>query len=179
MNRIKGFALRLGVAMLIVAGLACGAEEQQDPTKAGAASDVPQAHHRPAPSAPAGDNTPNPTPRPPPPPAPTAPPHPPPPFHPATALDVNYVHSGSAERPSGEGTVFVIDGIEINLDVLEMVGTTYEGNAAGRHDGLVVYRLKVGGTNDVYTCRPGEDHLNPEDGQIFKGRDVWIRWTAR
>jgi len=93
--------------------------------------------------------------------------------------DVNYVHSGSAGRPSGEGTVFVIDGIEINLDVLEMVGTTYEGNAAGIQDGVVVYRLKDGGTNDVYTFRLGEDHLNPEDGQIFKGQDVWTRWTTR
>ena len=174
MNRIKGFALRLGVAMLIVAGLACGAEEQQDPTEAGAASDVPQAHHRPAPSGSAGENTPNLTHGSPPPPASSGSPEPSLKFD-----DVNYVHSGSAERPSGEGTVFVIDGIEINLDVLEMVGTTYEGNAAGIHDGLVVYRLKDGGTNDVYTFRPGEDHLNPEDGQIFKGRDVWIRWTAR
>ena len=179
MNRIKGFALRLGVAMLIVAGLACGAEEQQDPTEAGAASDVPQAHHRPAPSGSAGENTPNLTHGSPPPPASSGSPLRGSPEPSLKFDDVNYVHSGSAERPSGEGTVFVIDGIEINLDVLEMVGTTYEGNAAGIHDGLVVYRLKDGGTNDVYTFRPGEDHLNPEDGQIFKGRDVWIRWTAR
>ncbi len=160
--------------MLIVAGLACGAEEQQDPTEAGAASDVPQAHHRPAPSGSVAQNAPNLTPGSPPPPASSGSPEPSLKFD-----DVNYVHSGSAGRPSGEGTVFVIDGIEINLDVLEMVGTTYEGNAAGIHDGLVVYRLKDSGTNDVYTFRPGEDHLNPEDGQIFKGRDVWIRWTAR
>ena len=39
--------------------------------------------------------------------------------------DVDYVHSGHAERrrPLGEGTVFVIDGTETNLDVLEIVGT--------------------------------------------------------
>ena len=29
--------------------------------------------------------------------------------------DVNYVYGGSAERPSGEGAEFVINGIEINL----------------------------------------------------------------
>ena len=92
--------------------------------------------------------------------------------------DVNYVHSGSAELPPGEGTVFVIDGIEISFDVLEMVGTTYEGRTAGIHEGLVVYRLKDDGTNDVYTFRPGEEHVNPENGQVFKGKDVWTRWTT-
>ena len=93
---------------------------------------------------------------------------------------VDYVYSGHAERrrPLGEGTVFVIDGIEINLDVLEMVGTTHEGNTAGIQEGLVVYRLKDDGTNDVYTFYRHEDHVNPEDGQIFKGRDSWTRWTA-
>ena len=90
---------------------------------------------------------------------------------------VDYGRSGGAERPSGEGTVFVIDGIEINLDVLEMVGTTHEGNTSGIRDGLIVYRLKTAGTNEVYTFRPGKDHLNPEDGQIFKGQDSWTRWT--
>ena len=174
MNRTNGFAIELGVATLIVAGLACGAEEQQDPTEAGAASDVPQAHHRPAPSGSAGLNAPNLTPGSPPPLPSSGSPEPSFKFG-----DVNYVHGGGAERPSGEGTVFVIHGTEINLDVLEMVGTTHEGNAAGIHDGLVVYRLKDGGTNDLYTFRPGEDHLNLEDGQIFKGQDVWTRWTTR
>ena len=95
--------------------------------------------------------------------------------------DVNYVYSGSAEqrRPLGEGTVFVIDRTEINLDFLETVGTTHEGNTEGIQDGLVVYRLKDDGTNDVYTFYRSEDHLNPEDGQIFKGYDEWTRWTAQ
>ena len=93
--------------------------------------------------------------------------------------DVNYVYSGSAELPSGEGADFVIDGTEISMDDLERVGTTNEGNTPGIQEGLVVYRLKDDGTNDVYTFTPGEDHLNPEDGQIFKGQDVWTRWTTR
>ena len=92
--------------------------------------------------------------------------------------DVNYVYSGSAELPSGEGADFVIDGTEISMDDLERVGTTNEGNTPGIQEGLVVYRLKDDGTNDVYTFNPGEDHLNPEDGQIFKGQDVWTRWTT-
>ena len=63
--------------------------------------------------------------------------------------DVNYVHTGSAEVPSGEGTVWVvIDGTEINVvDYLEVVGTTNEGNTAGIQEGLVVYGVKGAGTN--------------------------------
>ena len=92
---------------------------------------------------------------------------------------VDYVHGGYAELPSGEGTIFVIDGTEINVDDLEVVGNTSEGNTSGILEGLVVYRLKGDGTNDVYTFIPGEDHLNPEDGQIFNGRDAWTRWKAQ
>ena len=92
--------------------------------------------------------------------------------------DVTYRYSGSAELPSGEGADFVINGTEISMDDLERVGTTYEGNTHGIQEGLMVYRLKDDGTNDVYTFRKGEDHLNPEDGQIFKGQDIWIRWTT-
>ena len=93
---------------------------------------------------------------------------------------VGYVHSGYAELPSGEGTVFVIDGSEINLDDLEMVGTTYEGNTPGISEGLQIYRSTgTGDANAVYTFTPGETHVNPEDGQIFEFPAVWTRWTAR
>ena len=93
--------------------------------------------------------------------------------------NVDYVHGGYAELPSGEGTVIVIDGTEINVDDLDLVGNTSEGNTPGIQDGLMVYRLKGAGTNEVYTFNPGEDHRNPEDGQIFKGQDAWTRWTAK
>ena len=93
--------------------------------------------------------------------------------------DVKYVHSGYAELPSGEGTVFVIDETEISVDDLERVGTTNDGNTAGIQEGLVVYRLKDDGKNDVYTFRPGKGHVNPEDGKIFKGQDSWTRWTTQ
>ena len=93
---------------------------------------------------------------------------------------VDYVHSGYAELPSGEGTVFVIDGIEINLDDLEMVGTTYEGNTSGISEGLEVYRSAVtGDENAVYTFTPGETHVNPEDGLVIELQASWTRWTAR
>ena len=92
---------------------------------------------------------------------------------------VEYVHNGYAELPSGEATAFVVEGTRIEVDDLELVGTTNEGNAAGIQDGLMVYRLRGAGTNEVYTFSPGRDVVNPEDGQVFKGVDAWTRWTAR
>jgi hypothetical protein len=101
--------------------------------------------------------------------------------------DVNYVSSGGAQLPSGEGAVgegavFVIDGTEFNVDDLELVGSTDESNTGypgATGAGLMIYRLKDGETNDVYQFIPGKDHVNPEDGQIFKGKDAWTRWTQR
>ena len=114
-------------------------------------------------------------------PAPTAPPAPRgSPLASLTFNDVDYVYGSSAELPSDEGTVFVIDGIEINLDDLKMIGTTYEGNAPGISEGLQVYRSKVtGDANAVYTFEPAQSMVNPEDGQIFEFPAVWIRWTTR
>ena len=92
---------------------------------------------------------------------------------------VDYVHSFSAELSLGEGADFVIDGIEINLDDLEMVGTTYEGKTSGISEGLEVYRSAVtGDENAVYTFTPGETHVNPEDGLVIEWQAVWTRWTV-
>ena len=96
--------------------------------------------------------------------------------------DVNYVSSGGARRPSGEGADIVFYGTEFNVDDLELVGSTDESNTGypgATGAGLMIYRLKDGETNDVYTFSPGKDHVNPEDGLIFKGQDEWTRWTAR
>ena len=114
-----------------------------------------------------------------------SPPPPAPSGSPLAALkfrDVNYVASGGAQLPSGEGAVFVIDGTEISVDDLELVGSTDESNTGypgATGAGLMIYRLKDGETNHVYEFRPGKDHVNPEDGQIFEGQDVWTRWTTR
>ena len=89
---------------------------------------------------------------------------------------VEYVHAGYAE-PADEAQAFFIDGREVYVDNLEVVGRTTEGNTPGIRDGLQVYRDKGGETNEVYTFRQGKDHVNPEDGQIFKGRDGWTYWT--
>ena len=96
--------------------------------------------------------------------------------------DVNYVYGGSAELPSGEGADFVIDGTEISMDDLERVGTTNEGNTAGIREGLVVYRLKDDGTNDVYTLTPGRSIQDEgEDGHTIRFITIeaeWMRWIA-
>ena len=66
----------------------------------------------------------------------------------------------------------------LGVAALTVIGQTTEGNTAGIQDGLQVYRHKGRETkNEVYTFRQGKDHVNPEDGQIFKGRDAWTYWT--
>ena len=57
MNRIKGLALGLGLAALMVVGFACGAGDTQDPAEGGPASDSPQAQGQPRPSGSAGEMT--------------------------------------------------------------------------------------------------------------------------
>ena len=96
---------------------------------------------------------------------------------------VDYVHSGSAGLPSGESTAFVIGGIEVNVNDLAVVGTTFEGRTGGLKDGLQVYRssglvVPGSGANAVYTFTPGESHVNPEDGQILEFPATWTRWIA-
>ena len=87
---------------------------------------------------------------------------------------VDYVHNFSADA------AFVIDRIEFNLDNLEMVGTTFEGNADGISEGLQVYRSTItGDANMDYTFTPGGTDVNHEDGQIFEYPAKWTRWEAR
>ena len=155
-----GVAITPLIAFLLLAAVACGSTPAASPNPSEPIAILDQmttadlTHGSPQPSLPTGS-----------------------PLQRLTFDGVDYIYTGYAELPIGEGTVFVIDGIEINLDVLEMVGTTHEGNTSGIRDGIMVYRLKTAGTNDVYIFRRGKDHVNPEDGQIFKGRDAWIRWT--
>lgn len=88
---------------------------------------------------------------------------------------VEYFDSSAEELPSGEGAVIVIDGFEINLDDLELVGTS-----TGLPKGVQVYRSKVSGdANAVYTFAPARSILNPEDGQIREFPALLVRWTTR
>ncbi len=156
MNRIRGLALSVGLATLIVAGLACGAEDKQDPTEAGPASDASQAQDLPGPS---GEPAPALTHGSPPPPAPSGSPLAVLKFH-----DVIYVASGGARRRSGEGADFVFHGTEFNVDDLELVGSTDESNTGypgATGAGLMIYRLKDGETNDVYQFIPGKGGGEP------------------
>ncbi len=57
MNRIGSLTLIIGPAVLIVAGLACGAEEKQDRADAGPASYAQQAPGQTEPSGSPGENT--------------------------------------------------------------------------------------------------------------------------
>ena len=86
---------------------------------------------------------------------------------------VDYVQSGYAEFLLGEVVAsFTIDGTEIAVDDLEVVG-----RSEGMLDGLDVYQIKDAETNEVYTFSPGKDVRNPEDGRILKVPDTWTQWS--
>lgn len=90
-----------------------------------------------------------------------------------------YVQDRYAELEADDAVVFVIDGIAIEVGDLEIVGTTNEGNTPGVQGGLRVCRETSGRTANVYTFTPGEDVVNPEDGQILNSRGAWTRWAPR
>ena len=92
---------------------------------------------------------------------------------------MGYTFGGYQTVDPGESTIFVIDGIDINVTNLKLVGTTTEGNTHGIDQGLQVYRSNMGGgANAVYTFTLGETYVNPEDGQIFEFAAGWTQWTA-
>jgi len=91
---------------------------------------------------------------------------------------VNYTDSSSLRVAPGEPTAFVINGVDVNVAKLEVVGTTTQG-PAGSIAGLPFYRSTVtGDANAVYTFTPAQRTVNPEDGQIFESPAQWVRWTA-
>ncbi len=84
---------------------------------------------------------------------------------------VRYTDSSSLRVAPGEPTAFVIDGVDVNVAELEVVGASIAE--------LQVYRSTVtGDTTAVYTFTPAQRTVNPEDGQIFESPAQWIRWTA-
>ena len=152
MNRIKGLALGLGVATLIVAGLACGAEEKQNPTEVGPTSDTPQAQDRPGPSGSPTVDTPPVT-------GGGTPP--------ASLTYEGVVYYGN---PLGR------EAAEFNEDDLELVGSTTDSNVLAPGDSLDVYMLK-GDTDHAYSFEPGWSFQN-EDGRTITIEPEWVRWTA-
>ena len=92
---------------------------------------------------------------------------------------VKYSHSGYHEVAPGESTAFVIGGIDVNVDDLAVVGTTFGRCAGCLKDGLQVYRLRIGDANAVYTFTPGQKTVNPEDGLILTFAASWTRCTPR
>ena len=159
MNRIKGLALGLGVATLIVVGLACGAEEKQDPAEVEPVSDAPQAQGQPGPSGLPGANTstviPRGTPR------------------------VNLTYEGAVYYLTALSTD---DAANLNEKDLELIGATTESNllAPGSGKSLEIYKLKGGEEGYVYTLQPGGSFRN-EDGHTITTiltEAEWLRWSA-
>ena len=156
MNRIKGLALGVGVATLIVVGLACGAGEKQNPAGAEPVSDAPQAQDQPGPSGSPGANT--------------------SPAIPGGAPLVELTYEGAVYYMAALSTD---EAANLNENDLELVGATTESNllAPGSGKSLDIYKLNDREEGYVYTLQPGQSHVNPEDGQIFEFPAVWMRWT--
>ena len=152
MNRVKGVALGFGLAALLVVGLACGAEERQDPTEAGRASDPPQAQDRPGPSVEPTEGT-------------------PPVTGGGTPL-ASFTYEGVVYHGNSLGR----KAATFNEDDVELVGSTTESNKLAPGESLDVYLLK-GDTDHVYTFEPGSSFLN-EDGRTITIKPEWVRWTA-
>ena len=164
MNRIKGLALGLGLAALMVVGLACGAGETQDPAEAGPASGSPQAQGQPRPSGSAGEIT-----------SPVISGSP-------LAPLVSLTYEGAVYYQTGTRLV------NLDEDDFELVGATPESNliAPGSGESLKIYVMK-GEAGNVYTLSSGRS-VQIEDcvGALEAAQctitmkaleDYWLRWT--
>ncbi len=154
MNRIGRLTLIIGLAVLIVVGLACGAEEKQDPANAGPASDAQQAHGQPGPSGSPGENT--------------------SPVVPAGAPLANLTYEGAVHYADSLGR----DDPKFNEDDLELVGVSESNRLVpGSAAGWDIYKLKGGEEGYIYTFEPGQSFLN-EDGRTIMTEPKWVLWIA-
>ena len=158
MNRKGSLTLVIGLAVLIVVGLACGAEEKKDSTNAGPASDAHQAQGQPGPSGSPGENT-------------------------STLIRegaplANLTYEGAVYNQGSLSTV--------NGDDLEYVGSTTESNTLPPGKSMDIYRLMGREEGHVYTLEPEHEQSVQDEGE--DGHTVtittstieahWVRWTA-
>ena len=153
MNRIKGLALGLGVATLMVVGLACGGGN--DVPSAAMLSGTSVAPPAPA-SAVTGMIVPDMR---------------------LTFEGVEYTGVEVLTAASHTGPVMCC-GTPINMDDMEVVGTGTNHNPGGDAS-VEVYRPKAGATTHVYTFQPAQNiELSKESGGSDTGPATWFRWTA-
>ena len=155
MNMIGRLTFTIGLAVLIVVGFACGAEEKQVSAIAGPASDTQQAQGQTGASGLPVENT-----------SPVVPAG-------APLMSLTY-----------EGVVYYGDSLSadeaanFNEDDFEFVGVS-ESNplVPGSAAGWDMYRLKGGEEGYIYTLEPGRSFLN-EDGRTITIEPEWSRWIA-
>ena len=135
-------------------GLACGAEEKQDPANAGPASDAQQAQGQPGPSgSPGEDNS---------------------AVVPAGAPVASLIYEGAVYY----GDSRVTDDPKFNEDDLELVAVSESNRLVpGSASGWDIYRLKGSEEGHIYTFDPGQSFLN-EDGRTITIEPEWVRWIA-
>ena len=150
MTKIGSLTLIIGLAVLIVAGLGCGAEEKQEP-----APDTQHPQGQPGPSGSPGENT--------------------SPVIPAGAPPASVIYEGAVyyyEDSLGS------DDPKFKEDDLELVDVSKSDQLIpGSVTGWDIYRLKGGEEGYVYTFEPGQSFLN-EDGRRITTEPEWVRWSA-
>lgn len=92
--------------------------------------------------------------------------------------DVRYTYNAH-HVVVGDSTTFAIDGFNVEVAKLEVVGTTTLGPGS-IGEGIIVFQSPANtGESMVYTFNPEERKTNPEDGLIIQLLAEWVQWIAK
>ena len=161
MNKIRVLMGSIGVATLIVVGVACGSGDDRGtdvpvPTPPVPTSAEGQTTAGPSTSGPvaSGDDR---------------------PLLPAGAPRATLTYDGTAYY---QNVLSAEEAANFTNDNLELVGSTTESNTVSPNGGeaLKLYRLNGEEADNVYTLNPGQSFKN-EDGTTITIEPEWVRWS--
>lgn len=93
--------------------------------------------------------------------------------------EVEYTFEDVRTVTPGEPTVFIVEGVEVDVSNLELVGKIAESDTRCVDQVMDVYRSNEAVDADaVYSSTTEREIVNPEDGQILEIPAEWIRWRA-
>lgn len=93
--------------------------------------------------------------------------------------DVEYTFADVRTVNPGQTTTFDVNGTDVGIGDLALVGSTKAGVSRCIDDVSEVYRSNITGDSDsMYTFMPESSTVNPEDGAVLMSPAEWVRWTA-
>ena len=93
--------------------------------------------------------------------------------------EVEYTFDDVRTVTPDQPTAFIVEGIQVDVTNLELVGGTTKAKTRCMDQVSEVYRSnEVADAEAIYTFTSESNRVNPEDGQIFEIPAEWIRWTA-